>query len=263
MNKGSKEFISNILSIIFALALCASIFGLIYFYDYSDSLEQEIKMRDNTIEIMNQRDSVLQSALNSKYKVDSLVMKKDNVITSAELVQYANELVKENIGLYNKINGLNDSIRYYKIYYDYSQSAFNHKYIVKENASKGRTYSFESNAVTKDNYKKCQEQTRKLIDEINDAKTKQFKAERELSNYKHIMSWYKIDPNRNTQNDAILYPGFGYSPRLDSALMLLPVYGDKLKYNSSKQEWSVGGKMTIKIERSVGEPVGDTIRIKY
>lgn len=262
MNKGSKEFISNILSIIFALALCASVFGLLYFYDYSDSLEQEIRMRDNTIKIMNQRDSVLQSALDSKYKIDSLVTKKDNVITSAELVQYANELVRENIDLYNKINALNDSIRYYKIYYQYSQSAFNHKYIVKENASKGHNYSFEPNAVTKDNYKKCQEKIQKLIDEINDARSKQFKAEKELSNYKHIMSWYKIDPNRDSQNDEILYPGFGYSPRLDSALMLLPVYGDKLKYNSSKQEWSVGGKMTIRIKRSTGKSVGDTIRVE-
>ena len=256
MNKNSTDFISNILSVIFALTLCASIFGCLYFYNYSDSLEQEIKTRDNTIEIMNRRDSILQSALDSKFKTDSLVAKKENVITSGELVKYANGLVKENIDLYTRLNALNDSVRYYKIYYQYSQSAFNHKYIVKENASKGRTYSFESNAIKKDDYKK-------LVDEINNVKSKLFKAEQELSSYKHIMQLYKIDPAHNTQNDAILYPNFGYSPRLDSALMLLPVFRDKLKYNSARQEWSIGGKMTIRIQRIVGETVKDSVKIKH
>lgn len=240
----NKEKISNIISVlVLTILICMSI-AFVYTYFYVDTLKDEIQKRDSTIENLNRKDSLNQSIIG----ITKSIQTKTN-LSSGDLVKYANEMSKTIDSLYNvinrkqnELNNLNDSIRYYKIYYDFSQKRFNHKYIVKKNASGGRNYSFEPNAVSKAELKKCQEEVANLTKEINEINNSQ-------SLYKEAAKKYgiKFKNIKNRSTNGYNYVSYDiYSPTLDSALMLLPVYGNKLKYNSKNNEWSVGGKMFIR-----------------
>ncbi|HBN05027.1 MAG: hypothetical protein VB024_10775 [Dysgonamonadaceae bacterium] len=233
----NKSAVSILVSVFLLLVFTCSIIGFVYTYNYADTLKWELENRDRLIESLNHKDSIMQNMLNERYSIDSIAREK-SVISSGELVRYANELSKENSELFGTINSLNDSLSYYKIYYGYNQRAFNHKYTVVRNASGGRNFSFEPNAVPKDLYSKCKEE--------NSVKSKEiFELSTELTRYKRVLDWYKIDINNTSRKGDIQYPGPYYAPTLDSALMLLPVYREKLKYDKNKKQWSVGNKMTI------------------
>lgn len=241
----TKEKILNIISILVVTILTCMSIAFLYTYTYVDTLESEIQKRDLIIENLNRKDSLNQSIIgNSK-----LTLNKTNVVSSGNLVKYANEMSNLIDSLYNvinskhkELNNLNDTLRYYKIYFDFNQKSFNHKYIVKRNASGGRNYSFESNAVSKSELKKCQEEASNLLKEINE-------INKTHGMFKEAIKKYGIkfkNLKNRSENGSYIMSFETYSPSIDSALMLLPVYGNKLKYNSKNNEWSVGGKMYIR-----------------
>ncbi len=240
----NKEKINKIISVlVLTILFCMSI-AFIFTYNYVDSLIDEINKRDLIIENLNKNDSINHSIIENPNNG----LNKTNDLSSGDLVKYANEMSNAIDSLYdvlihnqNQLNNLNDSLRFYKIYYDFSQSKFKHKYIAAKNASGGRNFSFEPNAVTISEYKKCQDETNKLRKEI-------FNLKNSLSLYKTACEKYNIQiKTKATNKNGNSYTSYDiFSPKLDSALMLLPVYGNKLKYDSKNNVWSIGGKMFIR-----------------
>jgi hypothetical protein len=240
----NKDKVSNIISVLVLTVLICMSIAFIFTYINVDSLKEEIRNRDLIIENLNKNDSVNKSIIDVKNSTINTMTD----VSSGDLVKYANEMSKTIDSLYdeiiykqNRINNLNDSLQYYKIYYNFSQSKFNHKYIVVKNASGGRNFSFDPNAVSKGEYKKCQDEVINLRNEINNIKGS-------LSAYKNACEKYDIKVKTyNVRKNGYNYISYDISsPKVDSALMLLPVYGNKLKYDSKNNEWSVGGKMFIR-----------------
>jgi hypothetical protein len=240
----NKEKINKMFSIlVFVILICMSI-AFLFTYDHADSLQSEIEKRDLIIERLNKNDSINQAIIENSNQL----IENKNEFSSGELVKYANEMSNAIDSLYNKlldrqnqINSINDTLRYYKIYFDLSQKKFNHKYIVSKNAGGGRNYIFEQNAVVISEYKKSQ-------DEINNLQKEVFNLKNSLKLYKSACEKYdiKIEGTTSSKN-GYNYTSYDiYSPKLDSALMLLPVYGPKLKFDSKNKIWSVGGKMYIR-----------------
>lgn len=235
----------SILEVLFLVLFICITIAFIYTYNYADSLTYEIRQRDNTIEILNSRDSIQQSIINARNNSNN---SESISFSSGELVKYANEmsntidsLYNKIIGLHNEINNLNDSLRYYKIYYDYSQRKFNHIYTVKKNASGDNNYSFDSNAIIKDEYIKSQTKVNELTSQL-------FELNSTLRGYEQALKKYNIEVE-TVRTKIGNVTAISYKTEaivLDSALMLLPVYRDKLKYNEKKNEWSIGGKMFIR-----------------
>ncbi|MFV0327714.1 MAG: hypothetical protein ACK5LF_25635 [Bacteroides xylanisolvens] len=234
----------EILTIVLIASLSISLFSV---YDYSDSLKRELFNRDRLIKQLNLKDSILQAS----FKTVNTIRNGNSSVDISELVRYSNSLTDENAELYKKINTLNDSVNYYKIYYNLNQYYFNHKYIITANASGGRSYSLERNAVRKDIYDKTQ--------------SKCYNAEREITNlrneidrYKRALKWYGIQIDAKNENNDIIYPSPYYAPKVDSALMLLEVYRDKLKYNKKNRSWKIGNRATFSIS-TIGISIKDTI----
>ncbi|MCD8177492.1 MAG: hypothetical protein LUE98_08740, partial [Tannerellaceae bacterium] len=90
----NKNIISTFIGVFFAIVFMSSIVGFIYTYDYADTLKLEIENRDRLIESLNHRDSIMQEILNNRYSIDS-ISRDRNIISSGELVRYANELSKQ------------------------------------------------------------------------------------------------------------------------------------------------------------------------
>lgn len=232
-----KEKISNIIAVLVLTVLICMSIAFIFTYSNVESLKEEIKNRDLIIENFNKNDSISKSIIESTNSITN----RTSDVSSGDLVKYANEMSNTIDSLYdainnmqNKINNLNDSLLYYKIYYDYNQSKFNHKYVVVRNASGGRNFSFDPNAVSKVEYKKCQ-------DEVNNLRSS-------LNAYKNACEKYDIKvKSSNVRKNGFNFISYDISsPKIDSALMLLPVYGNKLKFDTKNNEWSVGGKMFIR-----------------
>lgn len=240
----NKDKVSNIISVLVLTVLICMSIAFIFTYINVDSLKEEIRNRDLIIENLNKNDSVNKSIIDGKKSTISTM----NDVSSGDLVKYANEMSNTIDSLYdeiiykqNRINSMNDSLQYYKIYYNFSQSKFNHKYTVVKNASGGRNFSFDPNAVSKGEFKKCQDEVTNLRNEI-------YSLKNSLNMYKNACEKYDIKiKTSNVRKNGYNYFSYDiFSPKVDSALMLLPVYGNKLKYDSKNNEWSVGGKMFIR-----------------
>jgi len=240
----NKDKISNIIELLVLIVLiCMSIAFLFTFSDV-ENLKEEIKNRDLIIESFNKNDSINQSIIGpTNYSSN-----RTDVMSSGDLVKYANQmsdlidsLYNDAINKQNIIYNLSDSLQYYKIYYDFSQAKFDHKYSVVKNASGGRNYSFNQNAVSKADYKKCQ-------DELNELRVEIINLKNSLYAYKIACEKYDINiKSTNVRKNGYDYISYDISsPKIDSALMLLPVYGNKLKFDTKNNEWSVGGKMYIR-----------------
>lgn len=218
-------------SIVLIISLFAS---LIVLFDYSDSLKIELANRDSLIENLNKKDSILQESI----KVVDTIRSGKSEVNISELVKYANSLSDEILQLHKKINSLNDSVRYYKIYHDLSQRYFNHKYVVTSNASGGRNYSLDPNAVKKNVLEECQAK-------YNKSERENIKLKNQISEYQQVLKWYGIQLNAKNENESIVFSSPYYAPKIDSAFILLEVYRDKLKYNKENKSWKVGNRVTF------------------
>lgn len=230
------EKINKIIGILVLIILFCMSIAFLFTYNYIEIYKIEIYKRDVIIENLNKIDSINQFII----KNPNHVKNNNNGLSSGEIVKYANEMSNEIDSLYKEL----DSLRYYKIYYDLNQSKFNHKFIAVKNASGGRNYSLVPNAISLNEYNKCQDTTYYLQKEI-------ISVNNSLKMYKNACDKYDIKIKTTTNNkNGIAYISYDIiSPKLDSALMLLPVYGDKLKFDSKKNEWSVGGKLFFRFEK--------------
>lgn len=201
--------------------------------EYVQNLKEQIESRDTLISKLqmvehNKSDTV-------KTFIEQTFVRDNKTITSGELIRYVNEL--------------NDSLRYYRVYYNYNQKLFNHKYSV-EKEDDGTFYSFKSNAVEKESVESliestkkeienvAQEQLNKIIEENTelDLKLKMYKAGSEKYNIDYLNPVITKDSLKSTISYKIS------APKLDSALMLLPHYRKQLKYNEKDGTWSIGIK---------------------
>lgn len=217
--------------IVLIISLFASLIKLL---DYSDSLKFELASRDALIENLNKKDSILQESI----KVVDTIRSGKSEVNISELVKYANSLSDEILQLYKKINMLNDSVRYYKVYHDLSQHYFNHKYVITSNSTGDKNFSLVPNAVKKNVLEECMVKYNKSEREIINLKN-------QISEYQQALKWYGIQLKANNENESIVFPSPYYAPKIDSALILLEVYRDKLKYNKENKSWKVGNRATF------------------
>ena len=84
--------------------------------------------------------------------------------------------------------------------------------------------------------------------EINELTSQVYELNSTLRGHKQALMTYNIEVEevKEVKGNITVISHDTKAPILDSALMLLPVYRDKLKYNEKNKEWSVGGKMFIK-----------------
>ena len=246
--KSANEY-NKILWSVIIVFIISILISLIVLLDYSDSLKVELAYRDTLIENLNKKDSILQESI----KVVDTIRNGNSDVNISQLVKYANSLSDENVRLYKRINLLNDSIRYYKVYFDWSQKYFNHKYVVNPNVGGGKNYSIEPNAVRKELLEKCQMEYRKSVKEIMNLRN-------QIKEYQCALKWYGIELNTKKGNEATVFPSPYYAPKIDSALMLLEVYRDKLKYNEKNKSWEIGNRAIFTTQISTVVKV-DTISI--
>lgn len=236
----NRKDIYNAMILFIAISLA---FGVMEGIDYTHSLKTELENRDQLIESLNKRDSLLRQSLSY---VDSIKYGHSNINIS-ELVKYANSKTDEVSELHKRINVLNDSVNYYKIYFNFSQSKYNHKYTVSNNG-RGKTYSLDFNAVKRDECNKYINKYNEKVAEIN-------KLSKELYSCKRALSWYGISSNENNSSKKNPFFSPFNAPKLDSALILLEGYRDKLKYDKVKNTWKIGNRVTMTMNT-----VTDTIK---
>lgn len=256
-NNKLNKIINNILFILSLFSLIGVFFYFAYDYkesvnEYSERLEQTIKSKDEQIRYLEKQNSLNKDRLANKNMEDSL--NTDYRDLNKSFIQYANELSGQLSEAYKKINILNDSLIYYKVYYDFSQKKFNHMYSVKSNPSGGRTFGFKDNAVPMSTYNNCKEQN-------NSYKQELFELQRELDINKKALNKYDIVISKDiidiSEESYSTHYRFN-SLKVDSALMLLNIYNDKIKYNEKNDEWIIGGRNIIRPNNNPDLIIGTT-----
>lgn len=208
-----------VLSIMIILSTSAIIIGIRSF-QYSSELELQVSERDSLIQEFRRTDS-LRSQLN-----DSLALKSTNYMSSfsrgggvrftpEEIVRYANRISLEN-------ELLNDSLSYYKAYYNLSQKTYKHKFAAKRINTDSVEYSFEGGVPTSSQLQSIiKEKMLPLIIENN-------KLESAIKKY-----GISITNSKDGKSYIIR------SLQIDSALVLLPYYRDKLEISEDGKHWIV------------------------
>lgn len=241
MKKIKKD---DIIALFFVILFILMPFIIVYQCIYTSDLEQQINNRDIIIKRLQSQNNIADRTNKSIKPNHSSIFYDDKAITIEDMIKYSNKLttqidklIDENNKLYNRTNALKDSLKYYKIYFEISQKKFHHKYVVTKNAIGGNNYSFEENAISKNEYQKISNEYSKLIDEYNRNTTKMYE-------YKRVLDYYEISLDRNKKNTTPSLSPY-YAPKLDSALMLLEMYRGKLKYDKKRHRWIIGNRGSI------------------
>ena len=125
---------------------------------------------------------------------------------------------------------------------------------VKSNPSGGRTFGFKDNAVPMSTYNNCKEQN-------NSYKQELFELQRELDINKKALNKYDIVISKDiidiSEESYSTHYRFN-SLKVDSALMLLNIYNDKIKYNEKNDEWIIGGRNIIRPNNNPDLIIGTT-----
>ena len=170
------------------------------------------------------RDELLTSALNQ----DSVwLIKQDSIIQFVEknIFFYAgnekmtgDEFIKYVNSLYDRNRVLQDSLDYYKQYYNMTQSAFNPCFSANlDSASQRIVYTLKYSELDKTLF--------------NDQYLKDCLRDRER--LKTLLNHYAI--NIKEVKDGYIFE----SPKIDSALMLLPYFRSRLEYIPDKRCWVI------------------------
>lgn len=224
---------SNMKSIILILigGISVGLFSGHYFL-YSLDLEKQIASRDSLI-------NTIQKARIEKEPSDSIssgVIRND--VSTDDLIRYTNKLIAE-------MNHLNDSLSYYRAYYNLSRKTSKPDFTV-EKVGNVRKYTYQPKSVDIDSLKGIirsgvEESSKELITKLNESYKVNADLHTQLNMYKRAIDKYGIIfSNVKSEGNTISY--IIEAPQVDSALMLFPHYRKELKYDSKKKQWTIGIK---------------------
>lgn len=198
---------------------------LYLFYDATEqisTLESQIEQRDTLIQRLSHSNELIKEYFDVKYdsvKNEETFVLKDSKKTRIEV---------EKFQTIHDVAYIKDEDRFYK----------NGKRITSDSLIKEYNNLSQHNA---EDWKKIAEKYNSLVHEYNKLGSKLSAIEDSLwvKNLllKNTEKYYKIQFNYNYKGNQV-FTNIS-SPKLDSALMLLDVYRDKLKYNPKKKQWII------------------------
>ena len=223
-----KEGLMNnnrLFKLAFLWLVAISLTLLYLFYDATEqisTLESQIEQRDTLIQRLSHSNEVIKEYIYVKYdsdKNEETFVLKDSKKTRVE--------VKKLQTIYD-VAYIKDEDRFYK----------NGKRISSDSLIKEYNNLSQRNA---GDWKKIVEKYNSLIHEYNKLGSRLSATEDSLwvksLLLKNTEKYYKIQYNYNYRGNQV-FTNIS-SPKLDSALMLLDVYRDKLKYNPKKKQWTI------------------------
>lgn len=179
---------------------------------------------------MEKREALLSSSLNNDStwmaKQDSIIniVEKsiffvgDKKMDGDELVRYVNSLLKDYNNLASDYNAVVDSLQYYKQYFTMSRGILNSKFKAEpDTLTNTICYSISYTPP----------QDKEMLKLTRDSKILELITQRYNINIKDL------------GNGSIVFE----SPRIDSALILLPYHRDELEYLSEKKCWIITRKL--------------------
>ena len=198
---------------------------LYLFYNATEqisTLESQIEQRDTLIQRLSHSNELIKEYFDVKYdsvKNEETFVLKDSKKTRVEV---------EKMQTIHDVAYIKDEDRFYK----------NGKRISSDSLIKEYNNLSQRNA---EDWKKIAEKYNSLVHEYNKLGSRLSAIEDSLwvKNLllKNTEKYYKIQFNYNYKGNQV-FTNIS-SPKLDSALMLLDVYRDKLKYNPKKKQWVI------------------------
>lgn len=198
---------------------------LYLFYNASEqisTLESQIEQRDTLIQRLSHSNELIKEYFDVKYdsvKNEETFVLKDSKKTRVEV---------KKMQTIHDVAYIKDEDRFYK----------NGKRISSDSLIKEYNNLSQRNA---EDWKKIAEKYNSLVHEYNKLGSRLSAIEDSLwvKNLllKNTEKYYKIQFNYNYKGNQV-FTNIS-SPKLDSALMLLDVYRDKLKYNPKKKQWII------------------------
>lgn len=198
---------------------------LYLFYNATEqisTLESQIVQRDTLIQRLSHSNELIKEYFDVKYdsvKNEETFVLKDSKKTRVEV---------EKMQTIHDVAYIKDEDRFYK----------NGKRISSDSLIKEYNNLSQRNA---EDWKKIAEKYNSLVHEYNKLGSRLSAIEDSLwvKNLllKNTEKYYKIQFNYNYKGNQV-FTNIS-SPKLDSALMLLDVYRDKLKYNPKKKQWII------------------------
>lgn len=198
---------------------------LYLFYNATEqisTLESQIEQRDTLIQRLSHSNELIKEYFDVKYdsvKNEETFVLKDSKKTRVEV---------EKMQTIHDVAYIKDEDRFYK----------NGKRISSDSLIKEYNNLSKRNA---EDWKKIAEKYNSLVHEYNKLGSRLSAIEDSLwvKNLllKNTEKYYKIQFNYNYKGNQV-FTNIS-SPKLDSALMLLDVYRDKLKYNPKKKQWII------------------------
>ena len=198
---------------------------LYLFYNATEqisTLESQIEQRDTLIQRLSHSNELIKEYFDVKYdsvKNEETFVLKDSKKTRVEV---------EKMQTIHDVAYIKDEDRFYK----------NGKRISSDSLIKEYNNLSQRNA---GDWKKIAEKYNSLVHEYNKLGSRLSAIEDSLwvkdLLLKNIEKYYKIQYNYNYKGNQV-FTNIS-SPKLDSALMILDVYRDKLKYNPKKKQWII------------------------
>ena len=228
MTVQKKEGLMNnnrLFKLAFLWLVAISLTLLYLFYDATEqisTLESQIEQRDTLIQRLSHSNELIKEYFDVKYdsvKNEETFVLKDSKKTRIEV---------EKLQTIHDVAYIKDEDRFYK----------NGKRISSDSLIKEYNNLSQRNA---EDWKKIAEKYNSLVHEYNKLGSRLSAIEDSLwvKNLllKNTEKYYKIQFNYNYKGNQV-FTNIS-SPKLDSALMLLDVYRDKLKYNPKKKQWII------------------------
>ncbi len=216
---------NRLFKLAFLWLVAISLILLYLFYDATEqisTLESQLEQRDTLIQRLSHSNDLIKEYFDVKYdsvKNEETFVLKDSKKTRVEV---------EKLQTIHDVAYIKDEDRFYK----------NGKRISSDSLIKEYNNLSQRNA---GDWKKIAEKYNSLVHEYNKLGSRLSAIEDSLwvKNLllKNIEKYYKIQFNYNYKGNQV-FTNIS-SPKLDSALMLLDVYRDKLKYNPKKKQWII------------------------
>ena len=196
-----------------------------FFYDATEKisiLDSQIEQRDSLIKELSTSNDLIKEYFDVKYdsvKKEKIYVLKDSKKTKVEVEKWK---------AIHDVEYIKSEDRFYK----------NGKRISSDSLIKEYNNLSQRNT---DDWKKLVERYNLLVHDYNKLGLKLSKIEDSLwLKYlllKNIEKYYKIQYNYGYKGNQVITNLS--SEKLDSALMLLDIYRDKLKYNPQKKQWTI------------------------
>ena len=216
---------NRLFKLAFLWLVAISLTLLYLFYDATEqisTLESQIEQRDTLIQRLSHSNELIKEYFDVKYdsvKNEETFVLKDSKKTRVEV---------EKLQTIYDVAYIKDEDRFYK----------NGKRISSDSLIKEYNNLSQRNA---GDWQKIVEKYNSLVHEYNKLGSRLSATEDSLwvksLLLKNTEKYYKIQYNYNYRGNQV-FTNIS-SPKLDSALMLLDVYRDKLKYNPKKKQWII------------------------